>query len=177
MVGLQFFDESGIIGDAGDDGDVFKVFGGGADHGRAADVDVFNEVAEGDAGLSSGLLEGVEIDDHHVDGLDAVRGDGGFVLGIAANVEQAAVDLGMQGLDAAIEHLGKAGQFADVLAPKGRPRAARGGAAGGDQFDAEAGQNAGKVDQAGLVGNAQQGAPNLFHIARIRTHGYAPQRK
>ena len=115
--------ESGIVGDAGDDGDVFKVLGGGADHRRAADVDVFDEVAEGDAGLGGGLLEGVEVDDHHVDGLDAVGGDGGFVLGVAADVEQAAVDLGMEGLDAAVEHLRKAGEFADVL--DGRPASRR----------------------------------------------------
>ena len=50
-------------------------------------------MAEGDAGLGGGLLEGVEVDDHHVDGLDAVGGDGGLVLRVAANVEQAAVDL------------------------------------------------------------------------------------
>ncbi len=166
VVGLQFFNQGGIVGDARDDGDVFKVLGGGADHGRAADVDVFDQMAEGDAGLSGGLLEGVEIDDHHVDGLDAVRGDGGLVFLVAANVEQAAVDLGMEGLDAAVEHLGKAGQIADVLdAEAGLAQCPR-GAAGGDQLHAKAGQDAGKLDQAGLVGNAQQGAPNLFCIAR-----------
>ena len=89
---LQLFDQSGIVGHAGDDGHVFKVFGGGADHRRAADVDVFDEVAEGYAGLGGGLLKGVEVDDHHVDGLDAVGGDGGLVLRVAANVEQAAVN-------------------------------------------------------------------------------------
>ena len=126
VVGLQFFDQSGIIGDAGDDGDVFEVLGGGADHGGAADVDVLDEMAEGDAGLGGGLLEGVEVDDDHVDGLDAVRGDGGLVFAIAADVEQAAVDLGVEGLDAAVEHLGKAGEVADVLARRGRLRAAPG---------------------------------------------------
>ncbi len=35
-----------------------------------------------------------------------------------------------------------------------------GGAAGGDQFDAEAGQDPGKVHQAGFVGDAQQGSAN-----------------
>ena len=144
-VGFQFFDQGGIIGDAGDDGDVFKVLGGGADHGGAADVDVLDEVAEGDAGLGGGLLEGVEVDHHHVDGLDAVRGDGGFVLVVAADVEQAAVDLGMEGLDAAVEHLGKAGEVADVLDGEAGFAQGAGGAAGGDQFDAEAGQDAGQT--------------------------------
>ncbi len=104
-VGLQLLDQGGIVGDAGDDGHVFKVLGGGADHGGAADVDVFDQMAEGDAGLRGGLLEGIEIDHHHVDGLDAVGGDGGFVLRVAANVEQAAMDAGVQGLHAAVQHL------------------------------------------------------------------------
>ena len=93
-VGLHFLDERRVIGDASDDGDVFEVLGRGADHRRAADVDVLDEVAEGDAGLRGGLLKGVEVDDHHIDGLDAVRGDGSFVLGVAADVEQAAMDTG-----------------------------------------------------------------------------------
>ena len=53
-------------------------------------------------------------------------------------------------------------------------RRARGGAAGGDELDAKAGQGAGEVDQAGFVGNAQQGAANLFCIAGARAHGCSP---
>ena len=45
--GLQFLNQGGIIGHAGDDGHVFKVLGGGADHRGAADVDVFDEMTEG----------------------------------------------------------------------------------------------------------------------------------
>ena len=71
---------AGIIGHAGHDGHVFKVLGRGTHHRRAADVDVFDQMAEGNAGLRGGLLKGVEVDHHHVDGLDAVRGDGGLVL-------------------------------------------------------------------------------------------------
>ena len=115
VAAFHLLDEIRVIEHAGDDSDVFKVFGGGTNHGRAADVDVFDEVAEGDAGLSGGLLKGVEIHHHHVDGLDAVGGDGGLVLLVAANVKQSAVDLGMEGLDAAVEHLRKAGEIADVL--------------------------------------------------------------
>ena len=70
VVACEFLDESGIIGNARNDGDVFKVLGGGADHGGTADVDVLNEMAEGDAGLRGGFLKGVEIHNHHVDGLD-----------------------------------------------------------------------------------------------------------
>ena len=68
-----------------------------------------------DARLSGRLLKGIEIHHNHVDGLDAVRGHRGLMLGVAANVEQPAVNLGVQGLDAAVEHLRKAGEFADVF--------------------------------------------------------------
>ena len=111
-------------------------------------------MAEGDAGLGGGLLEGVEVDDDHVDGLDRVLGDGGLVFGVAADVEQAAVHLGVEGLDAAVEHLGKAGEVADVLDGEAGIAKRAGGAAGRDEFDAEAGQCLGKLHQARLIGNA-----------------------
>ncbi len=115
--------ESRIVRDAGHDGHVFKVLGGGAHHRRAADVDVFNQMAKGNAGLRGRLLKGVEIDHHHVDGLDAMRGHGGLVLGVAANVKQPAMHLGMQGLHAPVQHLREAGQFADVLDRRDPPHA------------------------------------------------------
>ncbi len=151
---LQFFNQSGVVGDAGDDGDVFKVFGGGADHRGAADIDVFNQMAEGYAGLGGGFLKGVEVHHHHIDGLDAVGGDGGFVLLVAANIEQAAVDFGVQGLDAAVEHLREAGEVADVFDGQAGLAQSTCGSAGGDQLDAKAGQRLGKLHQADFVGNA-----------------------
>ena len=119
-------------------------------------------MAEGDAGLRGGFLKCVEIDYDHVDGLDAVRGDGGFVLGIAADVEQTAMHAGMQRLDAAIEHLRKAGEFADVLDCEAGFAQRAGRAAGRNQLDAKARQRSGKIDQARLVGHAQKRAPNLL---------------
>ena len=56
----------------------------------------------------AGLLELVKVHAHEVDHLDAVLGGLGHVLGIVATREQAAVHLGMQGLHAAVHHLGKA---------------------------------------------------------------------
>ncbi len=156
MGAFHFLDESGVIRHAGDDGDVFEVFGGRANHGGAADVDVFDEVTEGDAGLCGGLLEGVEVDHDHVDGLNAVRGYGGFVLRVAADVEQASVNEGMQRLYASVEHLGKTGEVADVFhGQAGFAESAR-GAAGGDEFYAEAGKHFCKLNEPGFVGHAEQ---------------------
>ncbi len=50
VVGLEFFGEGRVVGNRGDDGDIFKVLGGGANHGGAADVDVLNDLGEGGAG-------------------------------------------------------------------------------------------------------------------------------
>jgi len=155
---LQFFCQSDVVGGLGDDGYVFEVFGGGADHGWAADVDVFDEMAEADVRLSRRLLEGVEVDDNHIDGQNAVLGYRGFVLGFAANVEQAAVDAGVEGLNPAIEHFGEAGQFADVLDLQAGFAEGAGGAAGGDELDAEAGEHLGEGDEAGFIGDAEEGA-------------------
>ena len=68
------------------------VLGGGADHGRAADVDVLDALVVGCA-LRDGRLERVEIDHQQVDGGDAVRARRRVVLGIAADGQQAAVHL------------------------------------------------------------------------------------
>src|SRR5579871_3281566 len=117
-------------------------------------------MAESDTGLGSSLLKCVEIHHHHIDGLDAVCGDGGFVFGVATDIKQTAVDKGMKGFYATVEHLGKAGQIADVLYCQAGSAQCLGGSAGGDQFNAKAGKGLGEVDQAGLIGDAEQGAAN-----------------
>ena len=122
--------------------------------------------ANGDAGPLRGLLKGVEIHHHHVDGLDGVLCDGGHVLGVVADVQDAAVDLGVKRLHAAVEHLGEAGQVADVADRQAGVAQGPGGAAGGDQVHAEGGEGAGEVDQAGLVGDGEQGAADGAKISR-----------
>src|SRR5262249_32655928 len=88
----------------GDHGHVVIVLGGGAQQGGAADVDVLDDLLVGPARPGDGGLEGVEVDHHQVDRLDAVLGHGGGVLGIVADVQDAAVDARVQGLDPPVEH-------------------------------------------------------------------------
>jgi hypothetical protein len=130
------------------------VLGGRADHARPADVDVLDRLVERHARLAHRLLERVEVDADQVDRLDAVLAHGGHVLGVVAQGEQAAVDLRVQRLDAAVHHLREAGDVGDVgdrelvLAEKLR------GPAGADQLDVElVVQRAGELQQAGLVGH------------------------
>ena len=84
--------------------------------------------------------------------------DGRLMFGVVADGEDAAVDARMQRLDPAVEHLGKAGHLGDVAHGQAGVGQRLARAAGGDQFDAEGGQAAGEVDQAGLVADAEQGA-------------------
>jgi len=67
----------------------------------------------------------------------------------------------VQGLDAAVHHLRKAGEVLDRADLEAGLGERGGGAAGRDELDAEARQAAGEVDDAALVGDRQQGAADL----------------
>ena len=108
--------------------------------------------------LRGGLHERVEVHDDEIDQADAVRAGGLEVLGVAATGEDAAVHQRVQRLDAAVHHLGKAGDVGDVGDGQAGLGQRSGGAAGGDQFEAARSQAGGQFDQSGLVGNAQQGS-------------------
>ena len=115
VVVADVLEHVGVVGGIDDDGDGAVVFGGAAEHRGAADVDVLDGFLEGDvSGLATVCLEGVEIDHHEVDGLDAVCLRLGDVLRIVAQIEEPAVDLRMEGLDAAIENFGEAGEVGDL---------------------------------------------------------------
>ena len=127
---------------------------------------------EGHARLRGGLLERVEIHHHHVDGDDAVLSHRGLMGRVVADVQDAAVHLGVQRLDAAIEHFGKSGQLRDVLHGESSLAQRAGGAAGRNQFHTVAGERAGKFDQAGLVSDAEQSAADGLQSRLLRGFGF-----
>ncbi len=98
-----------------------------------------------DARLGGGLFKGVQVHHHHVDGLDAVLGHRAAVLGIGADVQDAAVNLGVQGLHPAVQHLGEAGQLGNVFHLNAGIAQQFGGAAGRDQFHSHASELAGQT--------------------------------
>ena len=71
----------------------------------------------------------------------------------AAAAQEAAVHLGMQGLDAPVHHLRETGVFGYVLHREPRIPQQLGGATGGEQFDAEP-AGAGEIQDTGFIGNA-----------------------
>src|SRR5262249_44987998 len=100
-------------------------------------------------------LERVEVAHDQINRLDALLLSGGRMFGIVADEEKAAVNLGMERLDPAIEDLGEAGYVryvADGQAGIGQGFAR---AAGRDQFDVQSRQGASQVEHASFVADAQ----------------------
>ncbi len=129
-----------------------------------------------DARLRSGLLESVEVHDHHIDRQDAVFFDLGAMLPVVALVKDTAVDVGVKSLDAPIQHLRKSSEVGDVADLKAGVAQRPGGAPGGNQFHSMAGKALGEFHQAGLIGDAQQGAGNFLFTGRgiFTTQGMSP---
>ena len=165
-IGLELADDGRVVLGFGHDAHaavlVAMILGRGAHHGRAADVDVLDRVFQRAVGLGYGLLERVEIHHHEVDAADVVRGDRVHVFRKVAAREDAAMHLGVQGLDAAVEHLREAGVLGDVGDREAGFAQHAGGAAGRQQLDAERGEFAGEIEHAAFVGNTDQGLGD-FH--------------
>jgi hypothetical protein len=132
------------------------VLGRGAQHRRAADVDLLDGVGQRDIRLCHGGFERVQVHHHQIDGLQSVLLEIRAVALVIAASEQAAVDPRVQRLHAAAEHLRAAGERLDVHHLESGFAQRAGRAARGHQLDAEFGESAGKVDEARLVGNGEQ---------------------
>jgi len=160
----QFAEYLGVIARLHHHGDIAVVLGGGADHRRSADVDVLDAVVVRRA-LRDGLFERIEIHHQQIDRLDAVRLHRRGVFLVGADRQQPAVHFRMQRLDPAVHHLGRTGEFRHVDDLETGVFERLGGAAGGDQLDAVAGQRFGEFQQAGLVGYRQQSAGDAARVA------------
>jgi hypothetical protein len=128
------------------------------------------------------LLKGVEVDADEVDGLDAMLAHGLDVLGVVAEGEQAAVDFGVQRLEAAVHHFGEAGDLAYIGDDQAVVAEEFGGAAGADQLDAEfLSQRFGELCEAGFVGDGEEGALHgdelVFDVGRHRGRHNTPSHK
>ena len=107
VVGAHLVEDRVVARGVGHDRDRCVVLGRRAEHGGASDVDVLDRVLVLDARPVDGRLEGVQVDDDHVDHADAVVGGVFHVAFEVAACEQAAVDLGVQRLHAPVHHLGE----------------------------------------------------------------------
>src|SRR5205085_948439 len=90
----------------------------------AADVYLLDGLFERDAFAGDCSLEGVEVDDDHVNRLDAMLFERARVFGVVADGEDASVYAWVQSLDATVQHFGEAGHVCNVAHLK--PRVAQG---------------------------------------------------
>ena len=139
------------------DGNVGVILGGGADHGRAADIDILDAIVEARA-ARDGLLERIKVDHQQIDRVDVMGAHRFGMRGISPDGEEPAVHGRMQRLDAAVHHLRIAGQLGNVAHRESgiAKRFAR--ATSRNEFDSVAGKSAGEFDNAVFVGDGEKGA-------------------
>src|SRR5438067_1226987 len=103
VIGAHLVEHSAVRVGRDDDRHVSVVLRRGANHRRAADVYLLDGLFERDALAGDRLLEGVEVDDDHVNRLDAVLFERPRVFGTLADGEDAAVYARVERLDAAVQ--------------------------------------------------------------------------
>src|SRR5690554_4292400 len=156
VVVRQLFQYPAVVGGVHHNGHIVVVLGGGANHGGAADVDVLNGGGQVAVRVGHGVLERVQVDHHHVDGVDAMLAHNG-VIG-TATAKDATVNLRVQGFDPPVHHFREAGvigHFGDghlVFLQQTE------GSAGGKQLNAAFCEGAAELDDAGFITHADQSA-------------------
>ena len=113
---------------------------------RAADVDLLDQLVERRLGVAPRPCKRIQIHDDEVDRLDALSGQRREVVGPMAAGQDAAVDRRMEGLDAAVHHLGEAGDVGHVRDRQARSCKSFRGSAGGDDVDVTIGEGTGQRD-------------------------------
>ena len=109
----QFAEDLGVIAGVHDDRDVAVILGGGTNHSRAADVDIFDAIGETGAPPDR-RLERIEIHHEKIDRRDAMRQHRRHMFWIFPYGQKPAMDLRMQSFHPSVKEFGKPGQIGDI---------------------------------------------------------------
>ena len=153
----------GIVGGVSDDRHEGMVLGRRADHRRAADVDILDDLVTASA-LRDGLREGVEIDHDEVDRADAMLVHRRGVSGIVAHREKPAVDHRVKRLYAAVHHFGEAGQVGHIAHVMAHVTQGPGSSAGRNELDPVGDERGGERFEATLVGQRQERPADGYEV-------------
>ena len=140
-----------------DNRDITMILRCGANHRRAADINVLYRILQRAIGSRNGGFEGIQIDHHEIDWRDVMCGHD-VVVG-ATSAQDPTVDFWVQGFDPAVHHFGKAGVIGDLDDVDAFFAEQSTGAAGRENLDTAMGQCLCKLDDAGFIGDADQRAP------------------
>ena len=150
-VALQRLQHPAIVCGIDQHDDPLEILGPRPQQRHPADVDVLHSFGFGHIGPGDGLLEGIEIADHDVDGREAMFGQLRPV-GVGVAGQNRPVDGGVQGLDPPAQDLGKAGDIDHGGDGQARLGDGPSRASAGDEFHAQVMQTAGEFDESGFVG-------------------------
>jgi hypothetical protein len=152
---VELVDDTRVVGRIDHHQHIPKVLRRRAQQARSTDVDLLHEVVEDARGIARGGLERIEVHDHEIHGNEPLCGDRRHVVGSLTTGEDAAVDGGMECLDASVHHLGNTRHLRHAddgqtcfLQRLGRP-------ARGHQLDVSLCERPPEIDEAALVGHAQ----------------------
>ncbi len=132
-------------------GDMLVVLSSSTQHGRTADVDVFDRLFPGDVWFGDGLLKRVEVHDDEVKRQHTVCHHGLDMFFLRTIAEDATEDLRMEGFQTSVHHLWKAGVVGDVDDWNFGSSQFRGSSAGGENPEAQAVEPDPQVSQPFLV--------------------------
>ncbi len=113
-VTAQFVEQRSVIRGIDGNRHVGVVLGRGANHRRAADVDLLDRLCEGDVGIRNGGLERVEVDGDQIDRPDLLLLEISLVSLVIPTGENPAVDSRVERLDPPAEHFGATRELCDV---------------------------------------------------------------
>ncbi len=133
-------------------GDGGMILGGGAHHRGAADIDIFDGLRQSAVRIADGMCKGIQVDGYQVDSTDAMLIHDGIID--TPSTQDTAVDLGVQGFQAAVHHLREGSIIRDFDDRNSLLFQQPSGAAGGEYLNVHLVQAAGKIDNAAFVRDA-----------------------
>ena len=160
----HFLYHCGVIDRIGHHRHMGVILGRGAHHGGAADVDVLDGVFKRAVRFRHRCGERVEVHDHQIDRRDIGAFHGSHMRAQVAPPENAAMNLGVQGFDPAIQHFRETGVVTHFDDRDAGLLQHAGGTAGGKNFHAELAQGLREFHYAGFVGDADKRAFDDCHI-------------
>ena len=168
LLSPELVEHERVLGRVGHDADARVVLGRGADQRRAAYVDLLDRLGERHTRLRHRRLERIERDDDQVDRRDTVPVERLQMRGHVPSSEDPAVDLRVERLHPAVEHLGEPGDVAHLTDGDARLAQEPGRPPGREDLDAEPRERPGEVDDAGLVVDRDERAPDPHRTSTFR---------
>src|SRR5262245_4011703 len=132
------------------------------DHTGAADVDILDDLIEGRAACHR-RFERIKIDDHQIDGNDFMLFHLRDVFRVVSQGENSAMNSWVECLYPAVHHFRKPSDFGNILDGNSVLAQQRSRAAGGNDLNTQVRQGPGKLYDAFLIRNADQGSLNPAH--------------